>query len=182
MPTHKEGCVDEFLNLGFWHFGDNRQRTRGAVREFLLSMPLERLSRLRKILVVATARHQLVTTIPYDVADLSCLRVVHLSPSIEQFGDSEVRAVVFEGLAYALALVDGLDENTAVQLANRARSSAEAGRSKEGICYLTVRQPRLPRLPLLSGSHGWNVGRRNGGKERECKGVLTDSGAKSRAR
>jgi hypothetical protein len=117
-PTGKEGCVDTFLSSNFWHFGNKRERTRMAVREFLLSMTWEQLHRLvrrHEVLVIATARHLMATSVTRGIAtDVSCLNVVHLSPEIEQVRDSEVRTIVFEGLTRAFSLVDGLSEMTAV--------------------------------------------------------------------
>ena len=136
MPTRK-GSVDEFLNSGIWHFAHNRQCTRRAVREFLLEMPLNQFARLvrhHEVLVIATARHQVVTAVSYGLerpdGSSGCthsnrrLHVVHLSPAMEQLRDSEVRATVFGGLTYAFALADGCDEKTAMQLAGRAQICA----------------------------------------------------------
>jgi len=112
------------------------------VREFLLEIEPDEFSMAalrRELLVIAPARHELTATVPYglEVADAprDCTsprgpgRVVYLSARIEQLPESEIRALVFEMLAYVFALARGVDEKTAVQL-GRGRGTVERWNGK----------------------------------------------------
>jgi hypothetical protein len=84
------------------------------------------------VIVVATAERLVTTSVPFNAALVNippgCSRfgchfqVVHLGPAIERYSDSALRAMVFETLTQAFAVVGGLDEARAIQVA------AEAGR------------------------------------------------------
>jgi hypothetical protein len=142
----RQELVEEFLSLGGWHFGCGRACTRRAVCEFLAEISRDQFSKLTRrpaVLVIAPARHQVVSSVSYDLdraGDPSTytrmsgsLQVVYFSPAMEQLRDSEVRPIVFDALTRAFAVVDGPDEKMAVQLASAAgdRSTGwEKGRRK----------------------------------------------------
>jgi hypothetical protein len=124
---------DEFLTAARWFFAADRSRTRQAVCDFLLKLPEEEFSdamRDAKVFVIATSAALAVTSIPYGFSLENIppgarfdrrFQVVHLSPEIETYDDSRLKAVVAEGLTQAFAVAAGLDEVTAIQLAAEAR-------------------------------------------------------------
>jgi hypothetical protein len=136
MPA-RELVADQFVAAGTWYFSEGRERTKRAALDFLMELPEEQFSRLMydaEVFVVATARALVATSIPYNMALLDippgCARfdkrfqLVHFSPEIETYGNSELRAVVFGALTQAFAVVSGVDEGTAFHLA------AEAGKAE----------------------------------------------------
>jgi hypothetical protein len=131
----RETFVDRFLNSGCWFFAEDRELTRSAVRDFLLEMSEGQLFGLARdvgVFVVATAKHLVATLVSYGFEfepvniPPSCrtfdrrIQWVHLSSTIENYDDSELRSVVFDALSRAFAVAAGLDYPAAVQLGKEA--------------------------------------------------------------